>query len=100
TISSEVDRRWVHIRVSDSGVGIPDRIQAQIFDPFFTTKKVGEGTGLGLSLCYGIVNKYGGMIEFESSSKEDHPDQPSGSVFTVSMQILRPGMLDTGENKQ
>jgi PAS domain S-box-containing protein len=76
---------FVRVSVSDTGGGIPDRIKAQIFDPFFTTKKVGEGTGLGLSLCYGIVQKYGGKIEFNSVSKEDEPNKPSGTKFTVSM---------------
>ena len=78
---------YVRVSVRDTGVGIPDRIKAQIFDPFFTTKKVGEGTGLGLSLCYGIVQKYGGNIQFTSVSKEDEPDKPSGTTFTVSMPV-------------
>jgi len=79
----------VHVHVTDTGVGIPNRIKAQIFDPFFTTKKVGEGTGLGLSLCYGIVKKYGGKISFTSSSADDEPDQPTGTTFVVSMPVHR-----------
>ncbi len=87
TLAAEADDGWVHLRVTDTGPGIPDRIKARVFDPFFTTKKVGEGTGLGLSLCYGIVTKYGGRISFTSSSLEDAPDQPSGTTFTVSMPV-------------
>jgi two-component system NtrC family sensor kinase len=87
TLSAEAERDWVHLRVSDTGAGIPDRIKARVFDPFFTTKKVGEGTGLGLSLCYGIVTKDGGRISFASSSREDAPDRPSGTTFTVSMPV-------------
>jgi two-component system NtrC family sensor kinase len=87
TLTAEAEDGWVHLRVADTGPGIPDRIKARVFDPFFTTKKVGEGTGLGLSLCYGIVTKYGGRIGFTSSSLEDQPDQPSGTTFTVSMPV-------------
>jgi two-component system NtrC family sensor kinase len=89
TLSAEVDGDWVHVHVTDTGVGIPNRIKPQIFDPFFTTKKVGEGTGLGLSLCYGIVKKYGGKISFTSSSADDFPDQPTGTTFVVSMPVHR-----------
>jgi PAS domain S-box-containing protein len=100
TLSAEAEDGQVHLRVTDTGPGIPDRIKRRVFDPFFTTKKVGEGTGLGLSLCYGIVTKYGGHMSFTSSSREDHPDQPSGTVFTVSMPVcerLRTSDVDDEE---
>jgi two-component system NtrC family sensor kinase len=86
-LTAEAEDDWVHLRVSDNGPGIPDRIKARVFDPFFTTKKAGEGTGLGLSLCYGIVTKYGGRISFTSSTLEDAPGKPSGTTFTVSMPV-------------
>ena len=88
TLSARRDNDWVIVTVSDTGSGIPDKIKSRVFDPFFTTKKVGEGTGLGLSLCYGIVKKYGGKIGFSSIAKEDHPDQQSGTVFTVSLPVV------------
>jgi PAS domain S-box-containing protein len=56
----------LEIRVQDDGCGIPAGDIERIFDPFFTTRPVGEGTGLGLALCYQIVRKHGGAIEVES----------------------------------
>ncbi len=87
TLKAWAEDSNVLVQVKDTGAGIPDRIKGQIFDPFFTTKKVGEGTGLGLSLCYGIVQKYGGRIEFNSVSREDAEGAPSGTTFTVVMPL-------------
>jgi len=87
TIRASAADGWVHLSVEDTGTGIPDEIKPRIFDPFFTTKKVGQGTGLGLSLCYGIVSKYGGRIGFESVAASDRPGGPTGTTFTVSMPV-------------
>jgi len=66
----------LRIRVADDGHGIESRYINKIFDPFFTTKTTGEGTGLGLSVSYGIVQNHGGHIQVESQPGE-------GSVFTL-----------------
>jgi PAS domain S-box-containing protein len=87
TMKAWAENARVLVQVKDTGPGIPDRIKGQIFDPFFTTKHVGQGTGLGLSLCYGIVQKYGGRIDFTSVSREDDTDEPTGTTFTVYMPL-------------
>ncbi|MGD9210415.1 MAG: ATP-binding protein [Desulfobacteraceae bacterium] len=67
---------YIKLTVSDTGYGIPPEIIDKIFDPYFTTKKMGEGTGLGLSVSQGIVKSYGGEITVESSPKR-------GTIFRV-----------------
>ena len=66
TVRIRRDKRHVVAEVSDGGVGIPRSLQSKIFEPFFTTKPTGQGTGLGLSVCYGIVADHGGRLEVES----------------------------------
>jgi two-component system NtrC family sensor kinase len=56
----------VHLEVQDNGVGIAREELERIFEPFYTTKPTGEGTGLGLSVCYGIVHSWGGRIKADS----------------------------------
>ena len=58
---------FVHIAVSDTGLGMDEPTKSRIFEPFFTTKGQGQGTGLGLAVVYGIVNSHKGYIEVESS---------------------------------
>ena len=76
----EDDQVW--ISVTDTGIGIPAEQLSKIFDPFFTTKPIGQGTGLGLSVYYGIVNKHGGHIHVDSQ-----PGQ--GTTMTISLPIKR-----------
>ena len=61
--ASRNDRNWVMVSVQDTGVGIPQLEQARIFEPFYTTKGNQGGTGLGLSVTYGIVTDHGGQID-------------------------------------
>jgi signal transduction histidine kinase len=72
---------YVSIRVEDTGVGMDDETLQRVFEPFFTTKDVGEGSGLGLSVAYGIIEDHGGWIDVQSKPG-------SGSSFTV---YLPPG---------
>ncbi|NUO51289.1 MAG: HAMP domain-containing protein [Polyangiaceae bacterium] len=75
---------WVCVEVSDHGSGIATEDLPRIFEPFFTTKQVGEGTGLGLSVTYGIVEDHGGTIEVDSKVGR-------GTTFRVLLPIDRRG---------
>ena len=74
--------RFVQITVTDSGPGISPAALSRLFEPFFTTKPVGLGTGLGLSVCHGIVESFGGTIGAENLA--------TGARFTVRLPIASP----------
>jgi two-component system NtrC family sensor kinase len=81
------DGKRVAIEFIDTGLGIPREAQPKIFDPFFTTKKTGEGTGLGLSMSYGIISKFGGNITCISYPADEYPDR-HGTTFTVYLPVI------------
>jgi two-component system NtrC family sensor kinase len=65
-ITTRLEEHNVLVIVEDNGPGIPKANLDRIFDPFFTTKPVGEGNGLGLSICFGIIQKMGGKMDVRS----------------------------------
>jgi C4-dicarboxylate-specific signal transduction histidine kinase len=80
------------IKVMDSGSGIAPELRARIFEPFFTTKAVGVGTGLGLSVCNGIIQSHGGSIEYE-----EVPGM--GACFTLCLPIANQPIANQGTDQ-
>jgi len=79
-VATRREGRDILVVVSDSGPGIRPEIRGRVFDPFFTTRPPGEGTGLGLSLAYGVIAAHRGTISFE-------PNHPCGSTFLVRLPV-------------
>jgi two-component system, NtrC family, sensor kinase len=73
----------VRVEIEDTGNGIPENVRDRIFDPFFTTKPFGEGTGLGLWICHGIIRSIGGTIEAR-------PGPSRGTCFVMEFPIAAP----------
>jgi signal transduction histidine kinase len=71
TIQTEqINSQQIQVRIRDNGLGIRPEIKHKLFDPFFTTKKIGKGTGIGLSICYQIIQNHQGKIEVVSEYKK------------------------------
>jgi signal transduction histidine kinase len=80
----------IRFTVQDDGPGIPPDLLPRIFDPFFTTKSPGEGTGLGLSVCHGIIGDLGGHIWAENG--------PQGTTFFVELPVVQPAAPSTARS--
>jgi signal transduction histidine kinase len=84
---NEFDREGFSFQVTDTGEGIPQNIITKIFDPFFTTKDVGKGSGLGLSITYGIMEQHSGNISVSS-------EVGKGTTFTCFLPLRQPNQRD------
>jgi len=80
TLSTRCDDGILKIAVQDTGLGMTDEVRQKIFDAFFTTKEQVRGVGLGLSVCYGIVQDHGGEIEVQSTPGK-------GSAFCITLPV-------------
>jgi two-component system cell cycle sensor histidine kinase/response regulator CckA len=78
------------ITVEDTGPGIPPAVRPRIFEPFFTTKEAGRGTGLGLSVSFGIINSMGGRLEIQ--------DRAIGACFTITLPVDE--LADIGADRE
>jgi two-component system NtrC family sensor kinase len=86
--ASDTGKGGVEISISDTGCGISPENLDKLFEPFFTTKEVGKGTGLGLAVSYGIVQRHGGTIRVQSEIGR-------GSTFTVWIPLGKGEAVDT-----
>ena len=80
------DPERIFVEVADNGSGLKDEDLSRIFDPFFTTREVGQGTGLGLSVCYGIVREHGGHIAARNGAA-------GGAVFTIELPVMAESLI-------
>ncbi len=84
TIRTSTDDKHIKVEISDNGPGMTEEIKGRIFEPFFTTKSQGEGTGLGLHICYNIITvKHHGQIQVRTQTTP-----PSGTTFNITLPIV------------
>ncbi len=93
TVNTAADSDCVKISISDNGPGISPQNVDRIFDPFFTTKPAGSGSGLGLSVCHGIITEHGGNIYVESALGK-------GTTFSIELPIAESAPAVTEEKPQ
>jgi two-component system NtrC family sensor kinase len=82
----EPDPDRIFVAVHDNGSGLKEEDLLRVFDPFFTTREVGQGTGLGLSVCYGIVREHGGQIVATNA-------ETGGAIFTIELPVMAESLV-------
>jgi two-component system, NtrC family, sensor kinase len=84
-VAGRVEAGQVLVDVDDSGPGLSPELRPKVFDPFFTTKEPGQGSGLGLAVCHGLLESFGGAIEAGEAPR-------GGARFTLRLRVAeRPG---------
>ena len=76
SVGSKIHGEVIEVLIEDNGAGIPQEIQTKIFEPFFTSKEPGQGTGLGLPICHGILKDFGAKLTLMRSNDK-------GTVFKI-----------------
>jgi len=90
--SEAEEKDYYCITVKDTGVGMDGNVMSKIYNPFFTTKKKGEGTGLGLSMVYGIIKQHDGFVDVYS-------EDGIGTIFNVYLPVMKNTGIETSEIK-
>ena len=92
TVTTKAHNGAVQVTIQDNGSGISDKVKETLFDPFVTTKPVGEGTGMGLAICYNIVTDHKGEILVENASP--------GAKFTISLPLEPVADVSQGDMRE
>ncbi len=82
-VTTSVEGNAVAVSIRDTGMGMSPEVMRRVFEPFFTTKEVGKGTGLGMAISFGIIEKHHGTIEVQSELQR-------GTEFTVRLPLVQP----------